>query len=227
MDYNPWMDNDNEYLINAGSLGNQGFRNIASFEPNPSMNPDLENAMPNNPNPFDYRYKELLSRAFDNYSYMKEQSIKKDASLVFTTMTVIGLGLLCVDSLIMQLIILAVAVILSFDIELQIPTASLILSIFVFRGRSSLAKGLLMLLSLISLIYFYCSSMLTRFNGVIWWINLIIVLLWVWLLFTYNNYRMTLYGGNPPPPQKEEVPLDSNLMSMTMQNEDFDPLDAY
>jgi len=95
-------------------------------------------------------------------------------------------------------------VVLSFEIELQVPAASIILSIFLFKDRRiNLAKAMLLVLSFVVLIYYYWSSMLASYTVVIWWINIIIVLLWVWLLFTGSNKidygYYDIYGGQPKP----------------------------
>lgn len=199
--YDNWNDG---YLIEGGALGQNSLGNLIRSFPE-EMDKDVSDLsnLSNISNPHhEYRYREILNNAFNRYHSLKQNDIKKDAAMTFTAIAAIGITIMCIESILMKIVVLAIGVILSFEIELQIPAASIILSLFVFKDSSSFGKGLLIILSLISLIYFYCSNILIVYSYIIWWINIIIVLLWIWLLFTvsgsvsgtYNVPRF--YGGD-------------------------------
>lgn len=194
MDYTSW--DESTYLLEAGSL------NISNLANNAGLS-NLTN-LTNAANGFtvdqkevtdgsgevidDYRYKDLISKAYKQYTALGNLMVKKDAAITFTAIGAIGLSLLCINSLVVRLLYVAVATILSFDVELQIPCASILLSIFVFRDYSmGLSKALLLIISFIVLVYAYWADSLANFTEVIWWMNIAVVVLWLWLLFNSSN----------------------------------------
>lgn len=194
MEYSNWE--DVPYLIDAGSLAEpmtspyqtQTCHTQGDITIN-DINTSYKNTLK------EYRYKELLSKAFESYSNIRHSITKQDAAINFTTIGAIGLSLLCMDSFVLRLLFLAISVILSFEIELQIPAASIILAIFIFRDRKiTLPKAALLIMSFVVLVYYYWSSMLTSYTVVIWWVNIIIVVLWLWLLFTGSNIDPSYYS---------------------------------
>lgn len=171
MDYNQW---DDGAFIEGGSLASHAIQQQLQQQPEPLPESQFE----------DYRYKDLLGKAYRQYSSLGSLMVKKDAAITFTTIGAIGISLLCIQSLVVRLLFLIVGTILSFDIELQIPCASILLSLFVFRDHSmAVSKALLLILSFITLIYAYWADCLVNYGDVIWWLNIVIVALWAWMIF--------------------------------------------
>jgi len=193
MDYDtPW--DDVPFVIEGGAL------NSYTSTALPEIPHDHHNLMTKSDHSggysYSYRYREMLSNAFSNYSHIKESTTKKDASTNFTAIAAIGLAMLCINSFLMRLVFMIVAVILCFEIELQIPAASAILAIFFFRDRNTgPAKSLLILLSLVVIIYYYWSSLFEGYTNIIWWVNVLILLLWGWLVVTSNTKMHAMNPG--------------------------------
>lgn len=194
MEYSNWE--DVPYLIDAGSLAepmNSPYQTQTCHTERDVTIDDINTSYKNTLK--EYRYKELLSKAFESYSNIRHSITKQDAAINFTTIGAIGLSLLCMDSFVLRLLFLIISVILSFEIELQIPAASIILAIFVFRDRKiTLPKAALLIMSFVVIVYYYWSSMLTSYTVIIWWVNIIIVVLWLWLLFTGSNIDPSYYS---------------------------------
>jgi hypothetical protein len=197
MDYSDW--NNEPFLIDAGSL--------ASHTIQQQFQQQFQQQLPNDGSSNDnltegYNYKDLLGKAYKQYSALGNLMVKKDAAITFTTIGAIGLSLLCINSLIIRILFLAVASILSFDLELQIPCASILLSLFVFREHNmSISKALLLILSLTTLVYAYWAESLINYSDIVWWMNIFIVVLWVWLVFNasssgYYKHIIEFAGGN-------------------------------
>ena len=150
----------------------------------------------------EYRYSDILSKAFKQYSSLGNLMVKKDAAITFTTIASIGVTLLCISSFVVKLLFLAVATVLSFDIELQIPCASILLALFVFRESCiGVSKALLLFISLVVLVYVYWSDCLSNYVDVIWWMNIFLIALWAWMIFTsadsdYYSRIIEFRGGN-------------------------------
>lgn len=192
MDYSSW--DESAYLIEGGSLNLSNLSNLSNLG---NFNGVISNdkdqsgvANQDGSSAEEYRYKDLISKAYKQYTALGNLMVKKDAAITFTAIGAIGVSLLCINSLIVRILYVAVATILSFDIELQIPCASILLSIFVFRDYTmGLSKALLLIISLIVLVYAYWADSLANYSEVIWWMNIFVVALWVWLLFNSSNTR--------------------------------------
>lgn len=189
MDYDNW---DESYIV-AGSLSSQ-------FNQSKAI-PEETQAVANDSSYTGYNYKEMINNAYRQYNALGSLMVKKDAAITFTAIGAIGLALICLNSLIIKLGFLAIATILSFDVEIQIPCASILLVIFVFRGNMTIAKAALLILSFVVLIYAYWEDSLVSYQDLIWWLNIAIVILWAWLIFMSSNWsysQVIEFGGAVP-----------------------------
>lgn len=173
MDYSEW---DDGTFLEAGSLASHVLQQ--QLQQSESIPPPIDGQFD------DYKYKDLLGKAYKQYSTLGSLMVKKDAAITFTAIGAIGISLLCINSLVVRLLFLVVATILSFDIELQIPCASILLALFVFRDHSmAVSKALLLILSFVALVYAYWADCLVNYSDVVWWMNIFIVALWAWMIF--------------------------------------------
>lgn len=197
---------DGQFLIEGGSLAshaiqqqfNQQFQDISSSK---EEQPEVFSS---------YKYKDVINNAFKQYTALGNLMVKKDAAITFSAIGAIGLALLCINSFVVKIIFLAVATILSFDVELQIPCASILLALFVFRDSSRcISKALVLILSIVVIIYGYWADSLANYCDVIWWMNIFLVVLWGWLILMSKDHsyysRIIEFGGG----NTDESPYDS------------------
>lgn len=189
---------DGQFLVEGGTLSSHAIQHqfIQQFPQSE------EKSTPNTTDEgyADYKYTDVLNKAFKQYSALGSLMVKKDAAITFTAIGAIGLALLCINSLIVKLVFLAVATVLSFDVELQLPCASILLAIFVFRDNCmGVSKAIVLLLSILVIIYAYWAECLSGYQDVVWWLNIFLVVLWGWLIFNGSNHqyysRIIEFGG--------------------------------
>jgi len=173
-----------------------------------------------------YRYRDMLNSAFNKYKDLKGNTARKDASVNIATIAAIGLVMLGINNFITRLLVLVVTVILCFEVEIQIPAASLILAVFFYRDcNTNIAKSILIVLSLIVMIYYYWSHLLDGYTNVIWWVNIIIVVIWAWLIFrsssTITPDYLDMYGGQKVMREDNAIQMLSNEFDQ-LSNDDYD-----
>lgn len=181
---------DGQYLIDAGAITShtiqQQFNQLNMDGSNVSSTKGLDDDN-------GYRYSDVLNKAFKQYSSLGALMVKKDAAITFSTLGAIGLSLICINSLLVKLVFLAIAVILSFDLELQIPCASILLSVFVFRDSCmGITKAVVLLLSILVFVYSYWADSLINYSDIVWWMNILLVALWLWMLI--NSRHSSYYS---------------------------------